>query len=292
MSSVLLMPPWPVRREDQKYPRLESAVADIGFRRPAYPIPIRRSKGIGTSARAACRAGRRAIVRTRLSSLQRVEHREHGQDRIFSGPRLRRGAEDEVFERRRAERLQSGIDAGRIGVEHALDTTVRRAPARDARRRGSDARACPRSTSIARGPTRPDNSPAGWRRCRSIWKKRSCACRKPSARGDVFAGRAGDGRHAERVAIDADIRGEAGDRRGAVDLRQAGAHLRAGIETAGRRSSTASDDQHDQEESAGDAETSRRILRAGNREPGAASRTTLIAIRGSRSMSGWLTLNA
>ena len=35
----------------------------------------------------------------------------------------------------------------------------------------------------------------------------------------------GDRRHSEHVAIDADIRGQTGDRRGAVNERQAGAHL-------------------------------------------------------------------
>ena len=55
---------------------------------------------------------------------------------------------------------------------------------------------------------------------------------EPERAGDVFARRAGDGRHAERIAIDADIRGEPGDRRVPSTCGKAGAHLRAGIETA------------------------------------------------------------
>ena len=39
-----------------------------------------------------------------------------------------------------------------------------------------------RSASSARGPTSAASSPAARRRARSIWKKRSCACRKPIAR--------------------------------------------------------------------------------------------------------------
>ena len=60
----------------------------------------------------------------------------------------------------------------------------------------------------ARGPTSAASSPAARRRARSIWKKRSCACRKPSGAGDVLTRGASDGRDAERVACDHDPRGE------------------------------------------------------------------------------------
>ena len=73
---------------------------------------------------------------------------------------------------------------------------------------------------------------------------------EPQRAGHVLAGRAGDGRHAERVAIDADIRGQSGDRGGAVDLRQAGAHLRAGIQTAAGNNQHGQDDQQNQDDAA------------------------------------------
>jgi hypothetical protein len=49
----------------------------------------------------------------------------------------------------------------------------------------------------------------------------------------VFARRAGDGRDAQRIAIDAHLSREPGDRGGATQLRQAGADLRARIEASG-----------------------------------------------------------
>ena len=47
---------------------------------------------------------------------------------------------------------------------------------------GSGARASRDRRSAPTGPTSADSSPAGWRRCRSIWKKRSCAWTNPMAR--------------------------------------------------------------------------------------------------------------
>ena len=53
-----------------------------------------------------------------LPSLQRVEHRQHGEDGVFGPPGLRRRAQHQVLRRRRAERVQSGIHAFGIGLEH------------------------------------------------------------------------------------------------------------------------------------------------------------------------------
>ncbi len=191
--------------------------------------------GAGGREKAIHRLGQRVVQRRqrlleeRLPALQRVEHRQQRQDRILRHPRLGRRAQHQVLRRRRGERAQ----ARRSRRRHRL------AGSRGRTGRSDRARACAivrmrwtrcwRSISSARGPTSADSSPAAWRRCRSIWKKRSCACRNPSARTasarppiDCRTGGSRDRRNAKRIALDRHRRAEPG-RRGCRP-RSAGSH--------------------------------------------------------------------
>ena len=129
-----------------------------------------------------------------------------------AGPRGRRGPRSPPTCRRRA-----------------CPARPRAAPSRPAGRRGEAAGDAPRGPS--RAPARPTSaasSPAALRRSRSIWKKRSCACRKPVARATSSAAAAAHDGHPERVALDPHRRAEAGHRALAF-------HLRAGSRAAARR---------------------------------------------------------
>ena len=145
------------------------------------------SSPIGSRKRAraggkAVRSARVSISSTRRAALQVDEHRVADEDRVLGAPRLGRLAEDGVLERPRAERLEARVDARDVGVENGAV----------GRRKGSDDRA--RSVAEAVRPQRPVRldrlaaevapraRPRRRRRSRSIWKNRSCAWTKPSAR--------------------------------------------------------------------------------------------------------------
>ena len=115
-------------------------------------------------------------------ALQRQEHRERAEERVLGPPRRGRRAQQQVLEGRRPERGEAGRDALAVGVEER--PLVRRAAPRPrgARPLAAAGRA-PRGRRGAprRRPARRAR-PRQRRRSRSIWKKRSCACRKPVAR--------------------------------------------------------------------------------------------------------------
>ena len=97
------------------------------------------------------------------------EHRVDCQHRVLGPPRLRRRAEQQILGRPHREPREPGVDACRVGGDQRL-----LAPGQAAQRALGEARMrcrrCLRSSSSAREPKRPDNSPAACRRSRSIWK--------------------------------------------------------------------------------------------------------------------------
>ena len=124
-----------------------------------------------------------------------------------TAPRLRLLAQDEVLERAGAERGEAAVDALGIGLG---DAAVARRQQVDGALRFRP-KAMHADFVIERegaGPMSAASSPAARRRARSIWKKRSCACRKPSGTSDVLARGAADRGDAEPIAFDSHGRRE------------------------------------------------------------------------------------
>ena len=105
-------------------------------------------------------------------------------------------AEQPVFPRPRAagSPVRHSRRARRPRAAHAARASPARAPR--ARRCGNRNRRALRSCSSATLPKSSDSSPAASRRDRSISKKRSWACTKPVAVGEIDAIGGLDGRHA------------------------------------------------------------------------------------------------
>ena len=182
-GAVLGRGPAPCRAHVEDVGGRESAAPDTARRRSDSPSRWRARPGTRTAARAAtsCIAPSVCLVLP-LRALQRHVHRDRREHRVFRRPRLRRGAQHQVLERRRRQRRQPGVDAGGVGVELGLVVGRRVGERLAGDVRGSGARASRGRRSAPPAPTSADSSPAGWRRCRSIWKNRSCAWTNPTAR--------------------------------------------------------------------------------------------------------------
>ena len=207
--------------------------------RPLNPGPNYRCFPFGSGGREEPehRPGQRVAQRAvrlfeeRLPALQRVEHREHGEDRILRAPWLWCRAQHEVFEWRRAERVQSRIHAIRIGLE---DRPVRLVGAMQ-RALCDIAEAMHAHLLIDVHRAWADEAGQLARGLASLQihlKKAILRVQEPERTSDVFARAPADRRDAQRVTIDADVRRQARDRRGAVELREAGADLRSGVDAA------------------------------------------------------------
>ncbi len=184
-------------------------------------------------------------LHSRLLALQREEHRERA--RAASPlPSTATGA-------LRSSRYSGGaapsaaspaVDPLGVGAqERALAPPAGASTARAATARSRSTRTS-RSAVRAAGPKSSESSPAARRRMRSIWKKRSCACRKPVARATSARLRPRTTGHAVRVALDTDGRGEARQLSLAVELRQAGLEALPQVRVGAAR------DDHEQREHA------------------------------------------
>ena len=145
------------------------------------------------------------------------------------------GAQDEVFEWRRGEAVEAGVHA--VGVRFE-DASIRRLGEIDrAMRHFAKAMHADLVIDVERARADQRRQFAGRLAALQIHLEESILRVKETERArDIFARRAGDRRHAERVAIDAHLRRQAADGGGAIELRQAGAHLRSRVEAAADRS--------------------------------------------------------
>ena len=183
----------PARRVPGRYRRASRAAGlpgGVDRRRPSAARRRRRRAGRESAPGPGGGVVRSARVSISSSSPPRCRSTKHGvadQDRVLGRHGCGVSRRTAYSNGRAPSAVEPGVDAGDVGVE---DRPVGRPGAGRRRRghgRGSGAARSVLSAAIVADPSRAESSPAPARRSRSIWKNRSCAWTKPSARERVDA---------------------------------------------------------------------------------------------------------
>ena len=119
--------------------------------------------------------------------LQIPPHRVAHQDPVLGAPRSRRLPEQPVFPGPRAQPREPRVDPARVRLQDRALLRIRLGEHLRARRCGNGTAAPCGPGRVRPGRTSSESSPAARRRDRSISKKRSWACTKPVALGEIDA---------------------------------------------------------------------------------------------------------
>ena len=157
--------------------------------------------------------------------LQVEPHRIVDERAVLGPPRLRHGAEHEIFERLLSERREAGIDASGVGVEEGA--LPGRGVCDDLLGEPAEAVHARAAVHAHSGGTEEFRQFArGAAPLEIHLEKPLLSVEKAERPHDVGAHYAGDGRHAERVARNIHRRAESGQLHPAIELRQARAQLK------------------------------------------------------------------